>query len=66
METSRINRYLRITIRMYRMHFYYMLQLHRFRMLYLHWNMLHVHCGMQRVHCGMQRVHCGMQHAVFA
>jgi hypothetical protein len=48
------------------MHFYYMLQLHRFRMLHLHWNMLHVHCGVQRVHCGMQRVHSGMQRAVFA
>jgi hypothetical protein len=47
------------------MHFYYMLQLHRFRMLHLHWNMLHVHCGMQRVHCGMQRVHSGMQPAIF-
>jgi len=42
-----------------------MLQLHRFRMLHLHWNMLHVHCGMQRVHCGMQRVYSGMQPAIF-
>jgi len=24
------------------MHFYYMLQLHRFRMLHLHWYMLHM------------------------